>query len=306
MFKGKIFGIGLGRTGSVSLSLALEELGIKTVHYPGQFTQSELLNGKFGLSVLSNHQALVDGIEPFFPQLDKRYPDSRFILTIREVESWVRSRLKFREYLRVLRPKMSPLHREFHANLEKSLYGEIDPGEVQLRVGCKRYNAEVIEYFKARSEELLVMDIPGGDGWEKLCPFLCTDLPASPFPHANSSEDIGELTWRLNAIWEDLHDAIPIGTKFLLVDDAKLGMHFNRHDALPFPNRDGVWWGAPTDSKTAIDELKVSMKAGAQFIAFAWPSFWWFDYYKEFTRYINNKSVVIKNNRCVLFDLRGD
>jgi hypothetical protein len=35
----------------------------------------------------------------------------------------------------------------------------------------ERHDREVMEYFKNREEDLLVLDIAAGEGWEKLCPF---------------------------------------------------------------------------------------------------------------------------------------
>ncbi len=49
----------------------------------------------------------------------------------------------------------------------------------------------VREYFKDRPEDLLVLDLPKGDGGNKMCPFLGVDIPNALFPHANKSRDRG-------------------------------------------------------------------------------------------------------------------
>jgi hypothetical protein len=51
----------------------------------------------------------------------------------------------------------------------------------------ERHNKEVLEYFAKRPDDLLVFDLPKGDGWDKLCPFLGHDVPDEPFPHANKA-----------------------------------------------------------------------------------------------------------------------
>lgn len=51
-----------------------------------------------------------------------------------------------------------------------------------------RHNKEAVEYFKNRPQDLLVIDITKGDGWEKLCPFLNKDIPDVPFPKSNTAE----------------------------------------------------------------------------------------------------------------------
>ena len=53
----------------------------------------------------------------------------------------------------------------------------------------KNHNREVNEYFKDRPDDLLVMDVTAGDGWEKLCPFLGVDIPDIDFPPANKAKD---------------------------------------------------------------------------------------------------------------------
>jgi len=41
----------------------------------------------------------------------------------------------------------------------------------------------VMDYFKDRPDDLLIIDICSGEGFEKLAPFLGRPLPAQPFPH---------------------------------------------------------------------------------------------------------------------------
>ena len=47
-------------------------------------------------------------------------------------------------------------------------------------------NEEVLSYFANRPADLLVLDVVGGDGWDRLCPFLGLEPPARPFPHLNA------------------------------------------------------------------------------------------------------------------------
>ena len=43
----------------------------------------------------------------------------------------------------------------------------------------------VKEYFRNRPDDLLVMNICGGEGWEVLCLFLNKPIPSVPFPKLN-------------------------------------------------------------------------------------------------------------------------
>lgn len=46
---------------------------------------------------------------------------------------------------------------------------------------------EVIEYFKERPQDFLIMDLFAGDGYENLFPFLGRNVLKSDFPHANKT-----------------------------------------------------------------------------------------------------------------------
>ena len=42
-------------------------------------------------------------------------------------------------------------------------------------------------YFKDRKRDLLIIDICGGEGWEKLCQFLGKDIPEASFPNRKNN-----------------------------------------------------------------------------------------------------------------------
>ena len=89
----KVFGIGMPKTGTSSLHTALEILGIKSIHYPhDEKTVRELEAGNYRLSLLDEYDALCDvPIPAIFAQLDECWPDSKFILTVRDQEEWLDS-----------------------------------------------------------------------------------------------------------------------------------------------------------------------------------------------------------------------
>jgi len=47
------------------------------------------------------------------------------------------------------------------------------------------YVEGVKNYFRDRSEDLMTMDICGGDGWEQLCPFVGKEMLDEPFSKAS-------------------------------------------------------------------------------------------------------------------------
>ena len=48
------------------------------------------------------------------------------------------------------------------------------------------HHQRVADYFEGR-QDLLVLRIAAGDGWERLCPFLGEPVPDEPFPHRHRS-----------------------------------------------------------------------------------------------------------------------
>jgi hypothetical protein len=125
----------------------------------------------------------------------------------------------------------------------------------------------------------------------------------------------GELaTARSNLKWnklamlmlKEISSLIPPGETFLLVDDDQVGGElFSGRTAWPFLERDGKYWGPPSDDASAICELERLRQLGASFTVFAWPAFWWLDYYAGFHSYLREKHpCVLENDRVVVFDLR--
>jgi hypothetical protein len=174
----KIFGIGLSRTGTKSLSVALNALGIRTVHYPQDpVTRREIMNGQGRLTVLSQYQGICDIVTiPVLRQLDSTYPGSRFILTLRDLEPWLESYRRHYE-----RHKDDWFKGEYAEFLHLKVYGTKDYDEPMLRRAYARHYADVLSYFSARPTDLLIFRPCHGDGWNELCSFLRLDTPAGEF-----------------------------------------------------------------------------------------------------------------------------
>ncbi len=177
--KGKIIGVGFQKTGTSSLREALKILGY-TVKDTSTRPLIPILRGNYKkvLRMIRDYDAVED--TPWYmiyKELDQLIPGSKFILTIRDEESWYKSVSKHIGDLR------SPQH-EWIYGKGKGL--PKDDKENTLRV-YNNHNKEGLEYFKDRPNDLLVLDFTKGDKWEKLCEFLNKDIPDVPFPHANKS-----------------------------------------------------------------------------------------------------------------------
>jgi len=190
MHTGKVFGIGLSRTGTRTLAAALNLLGIHTKWYPSDpTTYQELISGRFELTVLKEYDGLTDTpVVPYYPQFDRVYPGSKFILTVREKESWLRSCEKHWTSFGFTgsEPPQSPFWRHFASFIDCCVYGCHGFNPDRFSFVYDAHVATVQRFFESRPQSLLTMNICDGQGWELLCPFLECDVPNVPFPHMDS------------------------------------------------------------------------------------------------------------------------
>jgi SAM-dependent methyltransferase len=111
---------------------------------------------------------------------------------------------------------------------------------------------------------------------------------------------------RLFKTVNEIGKLIPHRQTFILVDDDVVRSQLaNESWAIPFLEREGQYWGVPSDDDTAIRELTRLRQSGAKFLVFTSDAFWWLDYYAEFHRKLRSEyQCVLKNERLVVFDLR--
>lgn len=110
---------------------------------------------------------------------------------------------------------------------------------------------------------------------------------------------------RIDRLAGDVAQAVPAGHRLALADEDQLRAEFAGADVLPFPERGGQYWGPPADGEAAVREVEHVRAAGADYLAFAWPAFWWLEYYPGLNRHLRAHSrCVLENDRLVLFDLR--
>jgi hypothetical protein len=112
-------------------------------------------------------------------------------------------------------------------------------------------------------------------------------------------------TERLELAQIELRELIPAEKCMILVDQASLGANPIRgRRTIPFLERGGGYWGPPPNDQTAIQELERMRCSGASFFVFAWPAFWWLDYYAGLRDYLTtNYRCILENSRLLVFDL---
>jgi len=177
----KIFGIGLSKTATTSLASALQILGYKTKHFPSvRYVPSLAFHIK--PHQLEQFDAFTDAsIIPFYKKLDDQFTNSKFIYTIRDRESWLKSCEK---YPRFQRPIYNlPLK---VIKLRRKLYGTVKFDKQKFATAYDHHHKEVLYYFADRPNDLLILDICGGEQWQPLCNFLNQSIPDRAFPFANA------------------------------------------------------------------------------------------------------------------------
>ena len=180
----RIFGVGLHKTATTSLHKAFQVLGFDSLHWgrgeaPLIWDEMQSVGRS---ATLERYYALCDlPIPLLYQKLDKTYPGSKFILTIRDEKKWLKSveRLWDEDYNPTRGTwEIYPFTNRIHTEL----YGQKDFNAPVFLKRYRKHNAEVLEYFKNRPNDLLVMDMEDGAGWKELCPFLDVPVPSRPYP----------------------------------------------------------------------------------------------------------------------------
>ena len=185
----KVFGIGLPKTGTKTLGECFKQLGFKHRSFDmglaAQAKRNELENV---LAEAGKYEAFEDW--PWFltyRELDQRFPGSKFILTLRkDTKAYVTSLRQHHERQGIRKEGFIKPH------WWDDVFG-FPPDQWDYQESAKRYerhNREVLEYFKDRADDLLVVCWENGDGWDKLCSFLNKQCPDEALPHLNRSSHI--------------------------------------------------------------------------------------------------------------------
>ncbi len=187
----RLFGIGMHKTATTSLHAALKLLGYDSAHWPSAHWakavyEEMVTNGRS--RTLERYYAASDlPITLLFKELDRAYPGSKFILTIRDEASWLNSvKNHWSHESNPFRATWST--DPFTHRVHKLLYGTKGFDAEVFLVRYRQHNAEVLEYFKDRPSDLLIMNKPD---WNPLCKFLGQSIPSEPYPWKQATARMG-------------------------------------------------------------------------------------------------------------------
>ena len=182
----KICCVGFQKTGTTSLTVAFRSMGYSV----GQAFKriNEVLDPKapdardtivkIALEQLGKKDVIQDSPSAFvFDEYDKAFPGSKFILTSRPVDAWMKS------YAGYFSDKNNPLR--------TWMYGveTFSGNEDRVREIYETQNQKIRDYFKDRPEDFLEIDLTQGHGWYEVISFLGKDMMPE-FPRANTQSDM--------------------------------------------------------------------------------------------------------------------
>lgn len=200
----KVLGAGLGRTGTMSLKLALEKLLDGRCYHMMELFQNlhehiphwqAAVNGEpiDWEKIYGDYVAAVD--EPtslMWETLIDVYPEALVILSVRDPDDWWRSADPTIMEVKRTPPSPDQPDRVAWFHMIMTLYERLYPRGIDDAEGCKAAFRDHIERVRARvpKERLLVWEI--GDGWRPICDALGLPVPDEPFPESNSREEFME------------------------------------------------------------------------------------------------------------------
>jgi Sulfotransferase domain len=213
----KVFGIGFNKTGTTTLERVLRSLGLQMPNQAEQELRIVRQLQRGNTRPLVEFVARFDAFQdlPFsaglvFAQVDALFPDSKFILTVREPEAWFESLCRFHCKVYGVR-SVAELNEAFFRDRVLYLYKNYTY-ENQRRIITRVVGDEVVEdwkllydkdyridhfvrrneairaHFAGRPDDLLVIDLTAEQTVERVLRFL--GLPAEldfAMPHLNKT-----------------------------------------------------------------------------------------------------------------------
>ncbi|SFD04891.1 sulfotransferase [Pseudoalteromonas denitrificans] len=172
MTEQKIFIIGLPRTATTSVCVAMLNLGFKTAHtaYTNQ----------------SMHHAQVIADTPIFcdyQKLDTEYKNAKFIYLEREFSVWLPS---IRQLLKRMYKNLQRTDGGFNPTLKRcynSVFYPLTEDNINndaFLLSCyQRHQKNINEFFKGREQDLLTINVNDKSSYRNLLTFLDINIPES-------------------------------------------------------------------------------------------------------------------------------
>ena len=201
----QVFGAGFGRTGTMSLKIALEKLGMGPCYHMREVvSRPSHIKLWYDISrgehpnwnrLFSGFNSAVDfPVSLFYKQLINQFPDAKFILTLREFDKWYISTVNTIYKVPNILPDwfkmvVYPI-RMFIAMQVNLIWVGLFKNKFSDRESAKLVYYEHIRSVKKTipAYKLLIYHVK--EGWGPLCEFLNVDVPEIPFPKVNDTAEM--------------------------------------------------------------------------------------------------------------------
>jgi hypothetical protein len=197
----RVIGAGFGRTGTLSLKQALEQLGFDKCYHMvevfqnpdhlEQWTKATRGEPVDWPALFAGYRASVDWPSCNFWELQlEAFPDAKVILSERDPERWYDSVMNTiypssRKARDSADPAMKPwVEMAFELIWDGTFHGRIEDREHAIDV----YLAHN-EYVKKQAPRDRLLVFEPSQGWEPLCEFLGCPVPDEPYPRVNTTEE---------------------------------------------------------------------------------------------------------------------
>lgn len=201
----QVIGAGFGRTGTLSLKAALEQLlGGRCYHMAEVFehpdhiafwqaaTRGEPVDWR---GFFAGYHAAVDWpVCAFWRELAGVFPDAKILLSTRSPESWHRSVCNtiLHPMTVELPPSAPPFAPGFQRMVRELVFEKTFDGRLRdAGHAIAVYEAHNAAVRRETPPERLI-DYTLGAGWEPLCEALDVPVPDAPYPRTNTTEEYRE------------------------------------------------------------------------------------------------------------------
>jgi hypothetical protein len=201
----QVIGAGLGRTGTHSLQLALQQLldgrcyhMVEVFGRPDDVTVwHRAIKGDMPdwNDFLSDYSAAVDWpASAFWRELADAIPDAVVLLSSRDTEGWWQSANN--TIFNVARREVPPDEPAFQAQMDmvndlfRLRFTKNWHDEAEAKHAYEQHN----EAVRATIPADRLIDYRIGDGWKPICDKLGLAVPEAPFPHVNTTDEFRAMT----------------------------------------------------------------------------------------------------------------
>lgn len=180
----KVIGVGLPKTGTSSLSIVLNNNDISTIHFGSpecDEIRQKIYKGIYTFDTLNKYVGITNAFEMLFPQVDKTYPNSKFIHTVRDKDLWL---VSIEQHWKRMLANAEANPMLIHHHL--ITFGTYLFNKDRFSYIYDMHNDMVKKYFTSRPEDILTIDITSDRAYVyKICEFLNIPVIKDTYIHAN-------------------------------------------------------------------------------------------------------------------------